>query len=54
VAGSCEHINIPPGSTVGGKFLEQLNDYQLLKLKSVPCTKQGSELVCSLTKHIVK
>jgi hypothetical protein len=43
MAGSFEHINEPPGSIVGGKFLGHLNDHQLLKLKSVPCTKNGSE-----------
>jgi hypothetical protein len=31
VAGSCEHGNEPSGSIKGGKFLDWLSDYQLLK-----------------------
>jgi len=29
--GSCEHGNEPSGSIKSGEFLDQLNDYQLLK-----------------------
>jgi len=35
VAGSFEHINEPSGSVRGGKFLDQLSDYQLLKKELV-------------------
>jgi hypothetical protein len=31
IAGCCEHGNETLGSLEGGKFLEQLSDYQLLK-----------------------
>jgi len=31
VAGSCEHGNEPSGSKKGGKFLDYLSDYELLK-----------------------
>jgi hypothetical protein len=31
VAGSCEHDNKLSGSIIGETFLNQLNDYQLLK-----------------------
>jgi hypothetical protein len=31
VAGFCENVNDPSGSTKGGEFLDQLNRYQLLK-----------------------
>jgi hypothetical protein len=33
---SCEHGNEPWGSIKGGKFLNQLSDYQLFKLDSAP------------------
>jgi len=31
VVGSCEHSNKPSGSIKCGKFLDHVNDYQLLK-----------------------
>jgi hypothetical protein len=36
VAGSSEHGNEPLVSMEGGKFSEQLSDYQLSKMHSVP------------------
>jgi hypothetical protein len=37
VAGHCEHFNESLGSTKSGKFLDQLNDCQLLKRDPEPC-----------------
>jgi len=36
VVGSCEHGNEPSGSIKGGKFLDYLGGYQLLKKDSAP------------------
>jgi hypothetical protein len=36
VAGSGEHGNEPSGYIKGGEFLDQMNDYQLLKKDSAP------------------
>jgi hypothetical protein len=36
MSGSCEHGNEPLGSVKDGKFLDQLNNYQLLKKYSAP------------------
>jgi hypothetical protein len=36
VAVPCEHCNEPSGSIKGGEFLDQLNDYYLLKMDSAP------------------
>jgi hypothetical protein len=36
VAGSCEHGNKTSGSIKGGKLLDHLDDYQLLKKDSAP------------------
>jgi hypothetical protein len=34
VAGCCEHVNEPSRFMKDGQFLEQLSDYQLLKIDS--------------------
>jgi hypothetical protein len=39
VAGSCERGNEHYGSIKGGKFLDQLSDFQLLKKDSAPCDR---------------
>jgi hypothetical protein len=36
VACSCEHGNESSSSVTGGKFLDQMSDYQLLNKKTVP------------------
>jgi len=35
MAGCCEHDNEPSGSIKGGKFLDQINKYQLVKMDPV-------------------
>jgi hypothetical protein len=52
VAGFCEHGNEPSGSIKGGEFLDQLNEYWLLKKDSAPwCYSSStfSELIYQLS-----
>jgi hypothetical protein len=39
VTGSYEHGNEPSGSVKGDEFLDQMNDYQLLKKDSAPWSR---------------
>jgi len=36
---SCEDGNEPSGSVRGGKFLDWLSDYELVKKDPVPCSE---------------
>jgi hypothetical protein len=38
MVGSCEHGNELLGFIKGGKFLDYMSDYQLLKKDSAPCS----------------
>jgi hypothetical protein len=38
MAGSCEHGNEASGSVKSEEFLDQVNDYQLLKRDSASCS----------------
>jgi hypothetical protein len=44
VAGCCKHDNESSASIRGGKFLDQLSDYQLLKKDSAPLHLKNKHL----------
>jgi hypothetical protein len=42
---ACEHSNERLGSIKGGKFVDQSNDYQLLKKESAPWGKTSAKFL---------